>query len=104
MSAGGMGCGCLLGGDNTHVYPRRKQPQTAQMCHTSTPFGHFTDSHDLVPDSGQSIPRSALSTATASLAVHVFLNTRLKPISRNRLSISGQFLSSSSGAATVPPT
>ncbi len=61
-------------------------------------------SNKLILLTNYSISKSALSVATASPAVHVFLNTLLKPISLKRLSISGQFFSSSNGAATVPPT
>ncbi len=52
----------------------------------------------------QSMPRSVFKACTASSAVQVLGNARLKPISVKRRSISGQFFSSSMGAATVPPT
>jgi hypothetical protein len=53
MDAGGMHCRVPLAGHKTYVYARRgarKGGGTSLrvMCHTSTPFGHFTNFHGLV--------------------------------------------------------
>jgi hypothetical protein len=60
MSAGGRGCRASPTGGVLSYAVGHEVRQTAQMRHTSTPFGRFTNSHSV---GSSSIPSARLDTS-----------------------------------------
>ena len=73
MSAGGMHCRTSSTGGVLLYVAAPEVRQTAQMCHTSTPFGHFTNPHFALPMSPLHLP-GVFSSLSLRPYLHVTSN------------------------------